>query len=104
VVDVLGGAVADGVVISPNGGGSMGPIEVLRGGHPSPGENILRASQRLLQYLEGIGEGDLLFVLASCGGSALFEAPEGVSLQVIAWVAGELMKRVADVVELNAVR
>jgi glycerate 2-kinase len=105
VVDILGDVVTGGVVISPVGGGSLGPVEVLRGDHPLPGENTLHASQRLLQYLEGVGEGDLLFVLISGGGSALFEAPEeGVSLQDIAWVAEELMRRGADIVELNAVR
>ena len=105
LVDILGNVVAGGVVISPTGGGFAGPVEVLRGDHPLPGENTLRASERLLQYLEGVGEGDLLFVLVSGGGSALFEAPEeGVSLQDIAWVAGELMRRGADIVELNAVR
>jgi glycerate 2-kinase len=76
VVDVLGDAVAGGVVISPVGGGRVGPVEVLRGDHPIPGEDTLRASQRLLQYFESVGPEDLLFVLISSGGSALFEAPE----------------------------
>jgi glycerate 2-kinase len=105
VVDVLGDAVAGGVVISPVGGGRVGPVEVLRGDHPIPGEDTLRASQRLLQYLESVGPEDLLFVLISGGGSALFEAPEeGVSLRDVAWLTGELMKRGADIVELNTVR
>jgi glycerate 2-kinase len=105
VVDVVGGAVAGGVVISPVGGGRVGPVETLRGDHPIPGEDTLRASQRLLQYLESVGPEDLLFVLISGGGSALFEAPEeGVSLRDVAWLTGELMKRGADIVELNAVR
>jgi glycerate 2-kinase len=105
VVDVLGDAVAGGVVISPVGGGRVGPVEALRGDHPIPGEDTLRASQRLLQYLESVGPEDLLFVLISGGGSALFETPEeGVSLRDVAWLTGELMKRGADIVELNAVR
>ncbi len=96
---------AGGVVISPVGGGRVGPVEVLRGDHPIPGEDTLRASQRLLQYLESVGSEDLLFVLVSGGGSALFEAPEeGVSLRDVAWLTSELMKRGADIVELNAVR
>jgi glycerate 2-kinase len=105
VVDVLGGAVAGGVVISPAGDGRVGPVEALRGDYPIPGEDTLRASQKLLQYLESVGLEDLLFVLISGGGSALFEAPEeGVSLRDVAWLTGELMKRGADIVELNAVR
>lgn len=105
VVDMLEDAVAGGVVISPVGGGRVGPVEALRGDHPIPGEDTLRASQRLLQYLELVGPEDLLFVLISGGGSALFEAPEeGVSLRDVAWLTDELMKRGADIVELNAVR
>lgn len=98
VVDVLGGAVAGGVVISPAGDGRVGPVEALRGDHPIPREDTLRASQKLLQYLESVGPEDLLFVLISGGGSALFEAPEkGVSLRDVAWLTGELMKRGADI-------
>jgi glycerate 2-kinase len=105
VVDVLGDAVAGGVVISPVGGGRVGLVEALRGDHPIPGENTPRAPQRLLQHLESVGPEDLLFVLISGGGSALFETPEeGVSLRDVAWLTGELMKRDADIVELNAVR
>jgi len=105
VVDALGDVVRGGVVISPVGGGRVGPVEVLRGDHPIPGEDTLRASQRLLQYLESVGPEDLLFVLISGGGSALFEVPEdGVSLRDVAWLTSELMKRGADIVELNAVR
>jgi glycerate 2-kinase len=52
VVDVLGDAVAGGVVISPVGGGRVGPVEALRGDHPIPGGDTLHVSQRLLQYLE----------------------------------------------------
>lgn len=105
VVDVLGDVVRGGVVVSPVGGGRVGPVEALRGDHPIPGEDTLRASQRLLQYLESVGPEDLLFVLISGGGSALFEAPEeGVSLRDVSWLTGELMKKGADIVELNAVR
>jgi glycerate 2-kinase len=106
MVDALGDdVVRGGVVISPVGGGRVGPVEVLRGDHPIPGEDTLRASQRLLQYLESVGPEDFLFVLISGGGSALFEVPEDeVSLRDVAWLTSELMKRGADIVELNAVR
>jgi glycerate 2-kinase len=48
IVDVLEDAVTGGVV-SPVGSGRVGPVEALRGDHPIPGEDTLRASQRLLQ-------------------------------------------------------
>ncbi|MEM1615072.1 MAG: glycerate kinase [Pyrobaculum sp.] len=104
-VDALGGLVRGGVVISPEGEGSVGPVRVLKGDHPVPGRNTLKSSQELLEYLEEVGEGDALLVLVSGGGSALFEAPEeGVSLEEVGRISLQLMKRGADIVELNAVR
>jgi len=106
VVDSLGDLVVGGVVIAPEGGYSIGPIEVLKGDHPIPGENTLRSSLRLLEYLrDRVEERDIVFVLVSGGGSALFEVPvEGVELRDLAELTRELMKRGADIVELNAVR
>ena len=105
VLDALGD-VAGGVVIAPEDYPPVGPIEVLRGDHPIPKENTLASSKRLLKYLEErVSEEDIVFVLISGGGSALFEVPApGVSLEDIAFVTKELMKRGADIVELNAVR
>jgi glycerate 2-kinase len=105
LVDLLGDLVRGGVVITPTGGGRAGPIELVKGDHPIPKDNTLSASRRLVEYLEGVGEGDLVFVVISGGGSALFELPEdGIQLEDIAHISGELMKRGADIVELNAVR
>ena len=105
VYSVLGDKVAGGVVIHPGEPSRVGPIEVLKGDHPLPGRNTLDSSKRLLEFLEGVSEKDLLLVLISGGGSALFEVPEeGVELGDIAWVSRELMKRGADIYELNTVR
>ncbi|MCX8135637.1 glycerate kinase type-2 family protein [Pyrobaculum aerophilum] len=105
LVDVLGDLAAGGVVISPRGSGRLGPVEVVKGDHPVPGADTLVASRRLLEYLEGVGENDVVFVVISGGGSALFEVPvEGVELGDIARISAELMRRGADIVELNAVR
>ncbi|NPA97371.1 MAG: glycerate kinase [Crenarchaeota archaeon] len=100
------GDIAGGVVISPEGDGSIGPIKVLKGDHPVPRENTLRSSRELLNYLEReVKENDIVFVLISGGGSALFEVPApGVTLDDIAFVTRELLRRGADIVELNAVR
>jgi glycerate 2-kinase len=46
----VGDAVA-GVVITPLGGGRVGPVEKLHSDHPIPGGDTLPVSQRLLQYL-----------------------------------------------------
>jgi len=66
----------------------------------------LKSSQLLLNYLvENVNSNDIVIVLISGGGSALFEIPEeGISLDDIAWISRELMKRGADIIELNTVR
>ena len=105
-IRVLGDAVVGGVAISPFYEGRVGPVEVLRGDHPIPSSNTLRSSRRLLEYLETqVGPDDVVLVLISGGGSALFEVPEdGIGLGEIALVTRELMRAGADIVELNTVR
>ncbi|MEM0247279.1 MAG: glycerate kinase [Desulfurococcaceae archaeon] len=105
VLNVLGDRVAGGVVVHPGERGRVGPIEVLEGDHPLPGLNTLKSSQRLLEYLEHVSERDILLVLVSGGGSALFEIPEeGVTLEDVAWITRELMRRGVGIYELNTVR
>jgi len=106
VLDVLGARVVGGIVIGPGDEGRLGPIEIVKGDHPIPRENTLRSSQKLLDYVvNNVSEDDTLVVLISGGGSALFEVPEdGVSLSDIANISRELMKRGADIVELNTIR
>jgi len=104
--EVLGDLVAGGVVISPEGSERIGPIDIVVGDHPIPGKNTLEASQRLLRYLdEAVHRHDIVFVLISGGGSALFEIPaDEITLEELGMLTRELMKRGADIVELNAVR
>ncbi|MEM2221572.1 MAG: glycerate kinase [Ignisphaera sp.] len=104
--DVLGNRIAGGIVISPEGSGYIGPIEIVKGDHPIPGNNTLKSSQRVLEYLQNnVHEDDTVFILISGGGSALFEVPErNVSLDDVGRLAKELMRRGADIFELNTVR
>ncbi|MEM0154179.1 MAG: glycerate kinase, partial [Ignisphaera sp.] len=104
--NVLGNRIAGGIVISPEGSGHIGPIEIVKGDHPIPGNNTLKSSQRVLEYLQNnVYEDDTVFILISGGGSALFEVPErNVSLDDVGRLAKELMRRGADIFELNTVR
>ncbi|MEM0027115.1 MAG: glycerate kinase [Ignisphaera sp.] len=104
--DLLGDRIVGGVVITPDEIGSVGNINLVRGNHPIPGKDTLESSQQLLDYVSSnVSENDIVFVVVSGGGSALFEVPEdGVTLDDIAWISRELMKRGADIFELNAVR
>lgn len=103
--DVLGGRVVGGVVINPVVEGRFCGVDVLKGDHPLPGGGTLQSSMRLISYLESVGDDDLVFVLISGGGSALFEIPEeGLSISDVAEVSRLLMSRGADIYELNTVR
>ncbi len=104
--DLLGSMVAGGVVIGPVGDREVCRVEVLKGDHPLPGRNTLESSTRLIKYLESsVSSEDLVLVLISGGGSALFEVPEeGLTLDDVAEVSRLLMTRGAGIHELNAVR
>jgi len=106
---VLGDLIAGGVVIVPSIGGSPRlpkKIEVVEGEHPIPGEKTLQASRRLIKYVEeNLHAEDVVIVLISGGGSALFEIPHPpLTLDDIAITTNALMKAGADIVELNTVR
>ncbi|MEO3993109.1 MAG: glycerate-2-kinase family protein, partial [Desulfurococcaceae archaeon TW002] len=104
--DLLDKVVCGGVVITPDIEGWVGSVRVLRGDHPLPATNTLKSSLYLLNYLEKeVREKDIVITLVSGGGSALFEVPEdGLTLNEISLVTRELMKKGADIVELNTVR
>ncbi len=106
--DALGDLIAGGVVIVPSPAPQrrLRRIEVVEGEHPIPGEKTLKASRRLVEYLEeNLREGDAVIVLISGGGSALFEIPRSpLTLEDVAITTDALMKAGADIVELNTVR
>jgi glycerate 2-kinase len=106
--DSLGDRVLGGIVIAPTRDVPELPkaIEVSVGDHPIPREGTLKASARLVEYLEGnLREGDVVLVLISGGGSALFEIPyPPLDLSDIALTTDLLMRAGADIVELNTVR
>lgn len=105
----LGGSVHvdRGIAIIPRGypSGDISPIRAMEGTHPLPsGENV-RASREALELVRGVRGDEFLLVLISGGGSSLLEVPkDGVSVEEEAALAGELMRRGADIRELNAVR
>ena len=80
-------------------------LEVLTGNHPIPSGETQSASRRILEPLRNLKEDDLVIVLISGGGSALFEVPEiGFTIEMIGDTAKCLMNSGADINELNAIR
>ncbi len=79
--------------------------EVLEAGHPVVDENGIAGTSRILEFLAGAGEKDLVFCLLSGGGSALLEnLPDGIPLADIRKVFELLLGCGANIDEVNTVR
>ncbi len=81
-----------------------GASEVLPGSHPLPDETSVRAARRALQLAEALGPGDLVLLLVSGGASALWSAPQGVTLEEKRALTTHLQRAGASISELNTVR
>ena len=80
-------------------------LEILMGNHPVPSRETLFSSRKILESIGELHNDDLVIVLISGGGSALFEIPEeGYTIEKIGETAKCLMDYGADINELNAVR
>jgi hydroxypyruvate reductase len=94
-----------GLATAPDGhGGPTGSVEVVEAAHPVPDERSVAAAARALELARGLGEDDLLLVLVSGGGSALWCAPAGLSLADKRATTHALLRSGAGIAEMNAVR
>lgn len=78
--------------------------EVILAGHPVPNQESVRAAERALELVSTLEPTDLLLVLVSGGGSALWCAPHGISLEEKRRLTENLLCSGADIEEINAVR
>jgi hydroxypyruvate reductase len=105
----LGNRIAGGVIAHPHSvsrdAGLPPSIQTFAAGHPLPDEGSLAAGEAALALLEGVRPADLVLVLVSGGGSALFEALRpGIGLADLRALTADLQHAGADIVELNTVR
>ncbi len=101
---ILGDVIDEGVIVSIKEG-KVGNIVFKRGSHPFPDEETLKNTEKILDMAKSLREGDLAIVLISGGGSSMFCMPKyGVSLEEIREITESLMKKGADIWELNVVR
>ncbi len=85
--------------------GFQDKLEVSVGGHPVPTEASVQATQSLLSSLPVFTPRDLVLLLISGGGSALFTDPvDGVTLGDLQEITRALLKSGADIHEINTVR
>lgn len=110
VIDKLGQKITQASVItkdekfiSENGYGKK--LSVLIGGHPLPTEDSIRSTEAVLESLPRLNPDDLVLVVISGGGSALFTNPvSGVTLADLQNLTQKLLKCGADINEINTLR
>jgi len=112
IEEQLGDRLTEGLITVPHGyrdqaGDAALPrrIELTEAGHPVPDEAGRRAAERALAAARGCGPDDLLVVLVSGGGSALWPAfAEDLSLDDARATFNALLASGASIHEVNAVR
>lgn len=78
-------------------------IFYIKAGHPLPDQNSLLAGEKIIEIVQKVSENDLLFILISGGGSALAESPI-VSIETLKALTSNLLKKGANITELNTIR
>lgn len=80
-------------------------VEIVQASHPLPDERGVAACRRITDLVSSSGPDDLLICLISGGGSALLTSPvRGVSLSDMQSLTAHLLKRGANIGEINTLR
>jgi len=103
--DVLGDAITAGLVVVKQGHRSpTARVEVVEASHPIPDAAGIAAGERVLELSAGAGADDLVLALISGGGSALLEAPAGITLEDMQGLTDTLLACGATINEINCLR
>jgi hydroxypyruvate reductase len=106
VYEILSDRVSGGVVIVKEGHAASIPgIEILEAGHPIPTQASVDSTNRLISYIQDAKPDDLVICVISGGGSALLTSPaEGITLDEVQSLTGQLLACGATIHEVNTVR
>src|SRR6266850_1966733 len=106
VEEILGKHITGGLVVTKYGHAlPLQRIQLIEAGHPIPDAAGSRAVQQTRELLKGLTSEDVVLVLISGGGSALWPAPaEGITLEEKQEVTSLLLRAGATIRETNAVR
>ena len=104
--DILGSDITGAVVTKyDHSMGEIKGLEIFEAGHPVPDQNTIAGTQALLKHVKNLSADDTVLFLVSGGGSALFELPaDGVTLEDMQDITGQLLSCGADIVEINTIR
>ena len=106
VEETLGSHITDGLIVTKYGHAlPLRRMKLVEAGHPIPDTAGIRAVHDIRELLRGLTKEDIVLVLISGGGSALWPAPaEGITLEEKQEVTQLLLRAGATIRELNAVR
>jgi glycerate 2-kinase len=106
VEEILGSYISDGLIVTKYGHAlPLRRMKLVEAAHPIPDSAGIRAVHETRELLRGLGKDDIVLVLISGGGSALWPAPaEGITLEEKQEVTHLLLRAGATIRELNAVR
>src|SRR5215831_18279074 len=104
--EILGSRISSGLIVTKYGHElPLQRIRFVEAAHPIPDAAGVRAVYETRELLRGLSENDIVLVLISGGGSALWPAPaEGITLEEKQEVTSLLLRAGATIRELNAVR
>ena len=98
----------EGLVVTRYGHNTPTPcrfIEVVEASHPVPDAAGMKAAERILESVKGLGPDDMVLALISGGGSSLLALPaEGITLADKQQVNKSLLVSGATITEMNCVR
>jgi len=106
VEETLGSHITDGLIVTKYGHAlPLRRMKLVEAGHPIPDTAGIRAVHDTHELMRGLTKEDIVLVLISGGGSALWPAPaEGITLEEKQEVTQLLLRAGATIRELNAVR
>ena len=102
---VLQDRISEGICITKYGHvqKEIPQVQCYEAGHPVPDENSFSATRKAEQLVSGLKPEDLVLLLVSGGGSALFEKPL-IPMEELKDITGQMLAAGCDIVEINTVR
>jgi hydroxypyruvate reductase len=106
VKEILGDRLSGGVVVVKEGHATqVHGVEILEAGHPIPTQASVNSTNRLVKYIQDARPEDLVICVISGGGSALLTSPaQGITLDEVQGLTGQLLASGASIHEVNTVR
>lgn len=103
---IFGDRITGGLVITPpDADPNLRTIQAVQGSHPIPDEKSFNASNDLLDFIDDIPSGAIVFYLLSGGTSALFSSPAGnIKPSHFSELYRLLIESGASIQEINSVR